>query len=95
MSDRRVHRHVLPADGSWHALDLTGPVLHVDCRRYDEVEVWVLHNEGEQVAQRTFQVFGTGQPLPAEAGQYVGSALSPGGPLSSRGQLVWHVFEGK
>jgi hypothetical protein len=81
-----VHRHHILVDDQWHTLNLTGPVLHVDARYDNAVDVWVLHTEGPTTVHR-FRVFGTGHPLPDNV-KHVGSALTGPG-----GMLVWHLFE--
>lgn len=80
-----VYRYEVPVDDRWHALQVEGPVLHVDCRNQHIVEVWAVHADGPKPT-RSFRVYGTGQTLP-EGLDYVGTALAPGG------QLVWHLFE--
>jgi hypothetical protein len=82
-----IFRYEVPVDDEWHALQLSGPVLHVDVRlRPNVVEVWALstNRQGPELTQH-FRVFGTGQPLP-DGVRHVGTALVPGG-------LVWHLME--
>lgn len=81
-----VLRYEVPVDGVWHALALSGPVLHVDTRNRGLVEVWALDDGGPK-AERRFQVFGTGQPLPDGVVAHVGSVIT------AQGALVWHLFE--
>lgn len=84
----RVIREVVAVDGAWHTLQLNGPVLHVDSRGTDYVELWALDNGGEHEAvARDFQVFGTGHVLPDEPVTYRGTAIV------ASGALVWHLFE--
>jgi hypothetical protein len=81
---RGIHRREVPVDDLAHLLVLGGPVLAVACRKADVVEFWAVHDDA--VAQhRWFQVFGTGQELPAGA-FYCGTAIDPIG-------LAWHLFE--
>lgn len=80
-----IYRYEVPVDDRWHPLQLTGPIVHVDCRNPRFVEVWAIHTDSPPVT-RSFRVYGTGHPLPSGA-QYVGTALAPGG------QLVWHLIE--
>lgn len=78
----------------WHRIRLSGPILHADCRDPRVVDVWVLENVGEESCVREFQAFGTGHPLPEDAGRHVATVLSPdSSPFARRGDLVWHVFE--
>lgn len=81
-----IFRYEVPVDDEWHALVLSGPVLHVAVRsRPNVVEMWA-RSTGPLGVTRQFRVFGTGQPLTEDAG-YVGTALVP-----SAG-LVWHLME--
>lgn len=81
-----VIREVVPVDDEWHALRLSGDILHVDSRGIDYVELWALRSGGSSV-RREFQVFGTGHPLPDEPVTHRGSVIVAGG------ALVWHLFE--
>ena len=80
-----VYRYEVPVDDRWHPLQLSGRILHVDCRSMHAVEVWALHTDAA-ASTRSFRVFGTGHSLPPDL-QHAGTALAPGG------QLVWHLFE--
>jgi len=94
----RALRHDVPVDGAIHAIEC-GAVLHVDCRLQDVVTLWTLD---DRTRLRRFQVFATGEAVPDRGWYHVGTALSPameahprGGRASSRGELVWHLFEGE
>ncbi|MFC9497719.1 hypothetical protein [Streptomyces sp. NPDC056982] len=86
-----IHRTTLPLDDRPHGIDLTGEILHTAVRRPDAVDVWYqARPDGMEPMRRSFQVVGTGQPIPAHLGFFVthkGSAVSPDG------ELVWHVLE--
>lgn len=81
----RVLRYGIPVDDRWHALQLSGPIVHVATRDPNLVELWAI-NTNEPPSTRGFRVFGTGQPLPPDVA-HIGTALTAGG------QLVWHLFE--
>jgi hypothetical protein len=81
----RILRHSVLVDDQTHFFDLSGAVVHVDCREPDVVEVWALDTGGPTV-RREFTVVGTGHPFPDDW-QHVGTALAAGG------ALVWHVME--
>jgi hypothetical protein len=83
---RAVHRYEVSVDDHAHDIELHGPIVHVDCRNPDRVEIWAMTGV-QQPMVRTFQVFGTGQPLPDNAA-HIGTALAGRG-----GTLVWHLFE--
>jgi hypothetical protein len=80
---RTVYRYVVPVNDEAHEIELSGPIVHVAARSMGNVEFWALVGEQESLV-RTFQVFGTGHPLPHQA-KYIGTALA--------GPLVWHLFE--
>lgn len=82
-----IHRYEVPVDDQWHALELSGAILHVASRRPEVVEVWALVAGPEM--RREFRVFGTGQPLPEDIDvhMYRGTALA------ADGRLVWHLWE--
>ncbi|OMI34388.1 DUF7352 domain-containing protein [Streptomyces sparsogenes] len=82
---RAIHRYEVPVDDCWHAVDLTGEIVHVDSRSMHTVEIWAIHGPGEPT-RRGFRVYGTGHPIPDDA-IHVGTAIPPGG------QLVWHLLE--
>lgn len=84
---RAVYRYVVPVDDEWHSIVLQGPLLHVDARAVSPVEVWALHDDAIPEWAREFRVFGTGHPLPDDAGVHVGSVIV------ENGVLVWHLFE--
>lgn len=80
-----IYRYEIAVDDRWHPLQLSGRIVHVDCRNPRAVEVWALHTGGSPLT-RTFRVYGTGQPFPPDV-QHRGTAIAPGG------QLVWHLIE--
>lgn len=49
--------------------------------------VWALGDLAGPYCERHLQIVGTGNPLPAELGQYVGTFMM------YDGALVWHVFD--
>jgi hypothetical protein len=83
---RTVFRYEVPVDDQQHEIELRGPIVHVAARDHRLVEFWAIAGDHEP-AVRTFQVFGTGGPLPHSA-TYIGTTLA-----GSQGQLVWHLFE--
>lgn len=82
-----VYRYGIPVDDRAHELELSGAILHVDCRDPKVVEIWTLETGGPRTS-RWFKVFGTGHDLPDLTDvTHCGTALAPGG------ALVWHLFE--
>lgn len=61
-----IHRYEVPVDDRWHPLQLSGDILHVDCRNMHVVELWAMHT-GDPKSTRSFRVYGT--------------AIAPGGQL--------------
>jgi hypothetical protein len=93
MKEMTVGRYGVPVDDQWHAHTLSGPIVHVDCRRHDVVEFWAIIFQGAESFTRYLRVFGTGQSIPSDA-VHRGTALSPYGGFSANyGSLVWHLFE--
>lgn len=86
-----IHRAELPIDDRPHGIDLTGEILHTAIRRAGAVDVWYQASPaGMDPMRRSFQVVGTGQPIPAHLGCYInhkGTAVAPDG------LLEWHVLE--
>jgi hypothetical protein len=84
--ERRMFRYTVPVDDRPWTFDLTSDPVHVaNGRLLDEVEFWAECTESTPKAGRTFQVFSTGHPLPANA-RYVGTCPRVSG-------LVWHLYE--
>lgn len=83
MSGLRIYRYAVPVNDRWHKIRLTGPVLHVGGRSQSVVEFWALAGRWPEPQHYEFCVFGTGQPLPAEGWQYVGTVVHH--------ELVWHL----
>lgn len=87
-----IHRAELPIDDRPHGIDLTGDILHVAVRRSRTVDIWYqARPDSVQPMRRSFQVVGTGLPIPEHLGIDVighkGTALVP------ESALVWHVLE--
>lgn len=83
-----IYRAELLLDDRPHGIDLTGDILHAAVRRFGAVDVWFkARPEGIQHMRRSFQVVGTGQPIPPTLDRHHKTAISPDG------QLVWHVLE--
>jgi hypothetical protein len=60
--------------------------LGVDARGTQFVDFWAEHDDDVQAVPRTFQVFGTGHQLPANARWCGTTERTPDG-------LVWHLYE--
>ena len=50
-------------------------------------QLWALCKEANPLIARKIAIYGTGNPMPDEPGQYIATFQSHGG------ALVWHVFE--
>lgn len=86
---RTVYRQRIPVDDEWHTVRIAeGSELHAAARTEDSVDLWYLHDPAQPGAgvHRRFRIFGTAQPLPADA-THVRSAVTPDG------AIVWHLFE--
>ncbi len=82
----RILRYEVPVDDQPHTITC-GPVLHVACRdSIDVVELWAVRQPRRSEQPRTFQVFGTGQPIP-DGWEWRGTVVV------SSVRLVWHLHE--
>lgn len=84
---RAIHRETIQVDDQWHEVKLRGPILYVASRHEDAVELWHLHDDGQEETLHAFLIVGTGHPLAPALATYVGSAITPSG------TFVWHVME--
>ena len=93
-------KHALSAPGL--TLDLVGAVILVVCASLyigriawvslkqmqgEQPQLWALVDPDQPNEWRTFEMYGTGHPMPANPGEYVETFQMDGG------ALVWHVFE--
>ncbi len=62
-------------------------VVHV-AEQYGNLSMWVEHTIGNLASSRTFNVYGTGHPIPDDRAVHVGTVLMSSG-------LVWHVYDAK
>ncbi len=82
---RRMHRYVVPVDDEPHLFTLTSSPVFAGARQLNGlVEFWAEHDDTDTAADRWFQVFSTGWPLP-DGARWVGTCLVEG--------LVWHLYE--
>lgn len=56
-----------------------GPNIH-------ELQIWALVDPAAEYEQRKIAIYGTGNPVPEESGEFIGTVIQPG-------LFVWHVFE--
>ena len=89
---RAMFRYQVPVDDEPHLFTLTGDPVAVaplwagtGSEPLMAVDFWAEHAEHAGRCDRVFQVFGTGQPLPADA-RWVGTCPRIAG-------LVWHLYE--
>lgn len=92
MSLKVIYRYRLPITDR-PTLDLPegAEVLSVGPPRdeRDELDLWALLDprNNSMMGRRDFRIVGTGNPVPADIGVFIGSVTTNGG------SLVWHVFE--
>lgn len=86
---RRMFRYTVPIDDAVHVIPLTGSPVAVAVaeagRLYPSVEFWAESYEDAVETRRSFQVVGTGQPLP-NAAVWVGTCPRVA-------SLVFHLYE--
>lgn len=88
---RRMFKYTVPVDDQEHVIEMSAlqPVLHVAAvgpgtTLQRKVNFWAGNTDQYPAEERTFRVFGTGQPIPDDW-SYWGTTLD--------GSLVWHLFE--
>lgn len=81
---RQMFRYVVPVDDQQHTFPLTSNPRAVAAADLDLVEFWAEHDDDPGIL-RSFQVYGTGHPLPDDA-RWVGTCARQSG-------LVWHLYE--
>jgi hypothetical protein len=82
---RRMLRWEVPVDDRPHKVRALFP-RHVESRHADVVEFWS-DQSGPRYPEISYQVFGTGQPLPPSA-TWIGTCIP-----HDRPDLVWHLYE--
>ena len=83
-TDKTIWKFTL-APGFGVPMPIGAEVLHAAGQGAD-VCVWALVDPTAPEERRYFDVYGTGHPMPAEPGRYVGTVHLPG-------PLVFHVFD--
>lgn len=82
---KTIHKYVLETNATKLSTYEGVRWLHA-AEQHDEITVWAEVNTLERECLRTLHVVGTGQPIPTEAKQYLGSAPVAGG------HYVFHVY---
>lgn len=88
-TDRVVYRYRLPiTDCPVVQLPERANILSVGPPRdgRDELDLWALVSPHAPLRPCHFRVVGTGNPMPPDAGSFIGTVPTHGG------SLVWHVF---
>lgn len=86
MAERKMFRYVVSVDDEPHTVALSHSPVAVAAIGAWSVEFWAEHTEGATQVKRSFQVFGTGHPLPDNA-RWVGTCRR------TESGLVWHLYE--
>lgn len=90
-----MHRYEIPIDDKPHVVALTDTPVAAATQRgggespwgHTNVEIWAEYSPSEHpITQFTYQIFGTGHPLPDNARHVLTC------PRDGLG-LVWHVYE--
>lgn len=101
---RRVLRHTIPVDDRWHDIELTGSVVHTDCKSPDFVEIWTTENlHIHTVSNGLGELISEDYEKTAErprrmsfrvfaTGQPIEDGFYVRTALALGGQLVWHLF---
>jgi hypothetical protein len=83
---RRMFRYVIGIDDQPHVVTLTHDPVAAAAIGVMWVEFWAEHDEDAGCTDRTFQVFGTGQPLP-DGARWIGTCAR------AEDGFVWHLYE--
>lgn len=89
MTNPRILRSTVTADGQWHKIE-TGQIVQVGHRPGDhvgDVSIWFI--DDTTTSPRNVKIYGTGHDLDPDTGRYLGTAIVD----TITGPLVWHVFE--
>ena len=62
-------------------------LLTVQVQEGRDPQLWFLCNENEPMSTRIIAIYGTGNPIPDDPGEYISTFQE------FNGELVWHVFE--
>lgn len=92
---RKVWRYPLEVKEGPQQLQwaVKGKIIHVDSKTFGYVDLWVEFDDSEEVATRTFQIFGTGWEITDDA-QYIGTSVQrTQNPDQFNEIKVWHVYE--
>jgi hypothetical protein len=85
----RIHRYRLPiTDRAVVSMPAGAALLSIGPPRdhHAALDVWALVDPNAELRPRAFHVIGTGNPMPAALGPYLGSVTT------HAGALVFHVF---
>jgi hypothetical protein len=86
VTGRAMYRYEVPIDDEPHIFGLShSPVAVAAQTSAYVVEFWAEHTKDAPLADRAFQVFGTGHPLP-DGAKWVGTCPRVEG-------FVWHLYE--
>lgn len=94
---RKIVKYAIPANGTWHEVELTGPIVHVAADRPDQVNIWILHDESALPKSVPLRVFADGATIegtPGHETRYIGTGIvvASGTPFSVGVGFVWHLF---
>jgi len=81
----RMFRYEIPVDGEAHKFLLKSYPVKAEITPSFQVEFWAEHNDVLDEEEYTFQVYGTGHPIP-DGGMYVATTDRKNG-------LVFHLYE--
>lgn len=84
-----IHKFTLQAKGLQTVIMPKGSVILSAQEQGGTVRLWALVDPKQPDEERTFGVFGTGEPIPNGAWAFVGTVQQMGG------LLVWHVLEAR
>lgn len=86
----KIYKYSIPFDRKYHSFRMPeGKIIHIDVQ--EDFCFWVLHNNFENIFQREFRLYATGEDISSDE-KYIGSCQC-GTKVPSLPFLVLHLFE--
>ncbi len=84
---RVIHKYTVPPGCSAYKFHRGAVILTIQVVQHGEVVMWALIDDSKPTMTREFLLVGTGQPMPTDTLDYIGTVQLEGG------ALILHLFE--
>jgi hypothetical protein len=87
--EKQIWKYIILPEVITHLIPKNAKVLHAD-EQQENIYVWVEVDPSAEMEERSFEAFGTGDPIPHEEGverKYISTCKLSGG------TLVFHIYE--